>query len=203
MRYIKIPLIMIGIMLAGFILWYLAPEMVILPTRSSAHKLTIVLDGNPFPKQVVLTEFTNDTYVGEYILELKKGVYNQKPQKYELPKLNDGQLQVKLDTKNDGSFTVDYINSDELYERGLLIYIMADFHSTNAMDGSGSYCNRYIYFVSGEDTICYSKKEGEAEWSIITDAPKPRKFTKAEMGYSPFALDGQKENEWVYIEGNG
>ncbi len=200
MRYAKKPLITFGVLIVICLLLIKAVFwcwLVVMPTGSSPHKLTLAKMGYFYLNKVTLEEFDDDMKTGEHILELTRGLYHQMPQEYKLPKLHEGQLKVKLDTEYGDSYIEYYTDSDEVYKRGLLIYFVTDYYSNIEIDGTVYYDN-YLYFISGRNKVCYYQKAGEEKWKITTDGPKLKKIMKQWEHYSPLADDGHKENKWVY-----
>ena len=100
-----------------------------------------------------------------------------------------------------------YDSAEELYQKGLLIYLL----SNNSSFPKWACCryfeeiyDRYIYFVSGKDTICLLKKADSSEWSIIESAPSIRRLPQKYDGpEAPYYYSGWKENDWVMIKADG
>jgi hypothetical protein len=162
--------------------------------------LTLVKYGSLSTNRITLRHYVNGVHVSDYVLELKIGLRHQQPQSYDLPQLNEGMVEVNVELVNgmhkyNSSFTINYDKASNLYEKGLLIYTTDDYNS-NTTIGDFIYYDRYIYFKSGEDETSYFEKAGSSEWSLITDAPQPKRFTRKEMGYSSLYY-GWKENKWV------
>lgn len=172
---------------------------IILPTESSPHTLTFVNYGGCYIDRVTIRHYVNEVHINDYVLELKIGVRYQHSQSYELPQLNEGMIEVNLELmdradRNDGTITINYDKASDLYEKGLLIYTTTDYKSNIAI-GDFAYYDQYVYFISGKEKTSYFEKAGSSEWSLTTDSPKLKKFTREEMGYSTFYY-GWKENEW-------
>lgn len=206
-KYVKIILIAcgVGILIIAF-LCYIYLSWIILPTESSRHTLTLVRYGSPRIHQITMTHYVNDAPINDYILELKIELRNQQPHKYTLPKVNEGRVVINVELMNTldeniGNLTINYDEVSDLHEKGLLIYTATNYKSSTYI-GDFVYYDQYVYFVSGQETRYYFEKAGTSEWSIITDAPQLKRFTREERGYSPHRYGLWEENEWVVSPGS-
>ena len=187
-----------------FMAWRFNP-WVLLPIKSVPHELTLVNYGGPYMNQIILRHYINGLHINDYVLELKIELWYQKPQTYMLPQLGEGMVEVKVDLKdgiihdNNRTITVNYAQASYLYEKGLLIYTTDDSNSKITI-GDFVYRDQYIYFITGKERQSCIEKAGSTEWSIITDAPQPKKFTREGMGYSSLYY-GWKENVWEMRNG--
>ncbi|MDR1689641.1 MAG: hypothetical protein LBS21_13680 [Clostridiales bacterium] len=179
---------------------------VIYPTKSSSKKLSIVLYGGYYlykEKQIVtLRHYVDEKQVADYILEIKDGIYTQEPQFYELPELNEGVIEVIFESSKSENlnFTIDFRQTKDFYEKGLLIYFDSDFKSDYAIDrGESSEYDRYIHFVSGKNKAGYINKAGSSEWVVASSSPRLRKIPQDERPYWP-EYSGWKENKWIKIQ---
>ena len=203
---IKIALIIIGnIVLIMTGLLYLHFFWVILPVNSSSHTLTLVGYGYPHPQKITLRHYIDGEHMNDYVLELKKGLRLQLPQTYGLPRFKTGEIEMIVELENgiDGSVAslkINYETANNLYEKGILVYFYTDLQSFTTNE-EGSY-NQYIHFISGGERISYLEEAGSPDWTIVMDAPPPKKFTPAETGYVPIDSNWKEENKWEIIPVN-
>jgi hypothetical protein len=165
---------------------------IIYPTKSSPNKLFIVCHSGLFyPNKPVITlkHYINNLHVCDNILVIKNGVHVQEPQSYDLPNLDNGRVEVtvELGDKMNSSFTLNYDNANDLYQRGLLIYL-ADYNDNG---------NQYVYFVSGKETTCYNRTKDSSEWTIKAEVPSPKAIPHKEYFAYSVGYSGWKENKWV------
>ena len=206
-RRIKIALIIIGnIVLIMTGLLYLYFYWVILPVNSSSHTLTLVKYGYIIPRNIILKHYVNNEQINDYMLELNAALLHQMPQSYGLPKFENGKIEVIVELENglDGSIAnlkMNYKNANELYEKGLLLYFQTDFSSSVNINDS-IYKNQYIHFISGGERISYLEEAGSPDWTIVMDAPPPKKFTPTGIGYVYIDSNWKEENKWEIIPVN-
>ena len=201
-RRMKIILIVcgVGILLTFIAIWY--NPWIILPTKSSSNILTLVKYGYPRLNRITMRRYVNDVPINDYTLDLKIDLRIQQPQKYKLPKVNEGSVEINIELEdgviheNSNVLTINYAQASDLYNQGLLVFLTTDYASI-AYIGGFVYYDQYVYFISGEERTYYYQKAGSSEWSLITDAPQLKRFTREEMGYSPHRYGLWKENEWV------
>ena len=173
---------------------------VILPTKSSPYNLTLVRHGGPFPNRIVMLHFIDDTLVNEYVLDLEIGLRNQQPQKYTLPEVNEGRVEMIVELEdgvideNKKLLTVNYKQASDLYNDGLLLYLITDYASYTNI-GDFVYYNQYVHFISGEERKTYFEKGGNTEWTLKSDTPLPKRFVRKDLEYTPLDYTW-KENEW-------
>ena len=204
-----------------FIKWWFFP--VIYPTRSSHQKLTFVSRGG-FPNNrpiITLEHYIDERHNADYTLTIENGVKQFEPQFYTLPKLSEGTIDIRIALGDDtnSSFTISDIQANELYKKGILIYISPG--SNYFTKESLIYPDRYVNFIFGENRITYFLSgediaadyllndtgswawSGEAypEWSIVTDGPRLKKLPK-DISYYTKRYSGWKENEWVKSRNN-
>lgn len=198
----KIFAVCFGVIIALFILLfcYVQFSWVILPTNSIPNTLTLVSCGSASMKKITMKHYVNDELINAYMLELKVGVHNQTSQKYKLPEVNEGRVEFYVEIA-DGMvgksiILTSHYKSEDVYKKGLLIYSDAIDDSTIEINGL-VYKDQYADFISGKERITYFEKAGELQWSLITDAPKPKKFVREEMGYSPMYYGWKEANKWV------
>lgn len=182
-------------------LYYFYFPWVILPVKSSPQMLTLVQYGGPYLNKVKLSHYINGVHIDDYVLDLKVAVRHQMPQHHELPQLNEGTVEVSIEAKdsNDGhyfSIKIPRKDVNDLYKKGLLIYLMDDSDTSITINGF-VWHDQYVYFISGDDKICYYEKGNTSEWSLVTDTYPPI-FTKEEITYSR-AYYGWKENKWAVL----
>lgn len=161
------------------------------PTKSSACTLSLVLYSGFFPNKPAITLkcYENGLLIGDYFLEVKKGVYDQEPQSYKLPELDNGTVEVNVELGDNlnSSFTLMYDDAEALYQRGLLIYL-ANFDTP------------HVYFVSGNETTCYNKATDSGEFTIETDFPSLKAIPAKENPGFVAIYSGWKDNKWVVSE---
>lgn len=182
---------------------YIQFPVVILPTTSAPNTLTFVHCGFPDINQITLKYFADDELIDEYVLVLNVGGSVQTTQKYALPEVKEGRVEVNVDledgivTGSRSVLTVNY-STEELYKKGLLIYVTTDYGSAIEINGF-VYQDQYIDFISGKKRTTYLEKAGKQQWSIVQDAPKLKKIQREQMGY--FVDDGRwkKENYWMAL----
>ena len=188
----------------GVILAYLVKVLyfpVIYPIKSLPRELSIVTYGGyDSNKQVITLRHTiGDQNSAKYTLTIENGIQIQEPQFYQLPKLDDGTIEVDLEFIGGeaASLTKVYNQASDLYENGLLIYLDTDFNSQFIRD-KDNYVqyDRYVHFISGGNRVIYFNKAGSSEWSIVTSSPRLRKIPRYEEPY--LVWDSKwRENEWV------
>lgn len=192
-----------GVIIALLILiaCYIRFPWVILPTRSTPNTLTVVSCSAASIERVVMNHYVNDELINKYELEFKIGVFNQTAQKYTLPEVNEGRVEFNVEIAdgivpgNDSILTLNY-RTEDLHKKGLLIYSETVDNSTITINGS-VYVSQYVNFISGKERIVYFEKAGESQWSVVSDAPKPKKIVGEEMGYSPMYYGWKEANKWV------
>ncbi len=171
------------------------------PTKSSPHELSIVCYSGYYDKLVVsLKQYVDGLHICDYTLEIKDGVNVKEPQSYELPKIDNGRVEVNVefwDDRNEAcdNITLVYDDAETFCQNGLLIYF--------------TYSNPpyipYVYFVSGKETTCYNKTTDSDEFTIETVFPSllrviPEKEDPPACYYIYYS--GWKENKWVVEEIN-
>ena len=207
-KFMKIFLIVFAVAVLAVFLAMWNNRLIILPTNSSPQMLTLVKYGYPRPKKIIMRHYVNDVAVNEYVLELKRDLRSQQPQKYKLPEVSDGRAEINVEMEdgvtynNNITLTLNCDSARDLYDRGLLIYLATDYASGTEINGY-VYYDQYAYFISGQEKIYYAEKAGDSNWQRITDAPQLKKFTQAETGYSPHPNDLWKENGWKKIGTKG
>ncbi len=197
-RIIKRILIIFGacmFLILFFAIQFDVFSWVFYPTKSSPHELTIVHYsggyGFPYEPTITLKQYVNGSHICDYVLELQNGVFRQEPQSYELPKLDNGKVEVnvKFRDETNSSVTLAYEDAETFYQNGLLIYL-AHFDT------------HHVYFVSGKETTCYNKATDSDEFTIATEFPSLRVIpAKENPGYYA-VYSGWKENKWVVEEIN-
>ena len=173
------------------------------PTTSSSGILKVALYSGGYPNKplILLKHYVNGLHVKDYTLVIEKGVHMHEPQKYDLPKFNEGMIEIKvnLGDKYKSSFIMRDIQAADLHKKGLLIYLTDNESEMVWVDREWDY-GRYIYFVLGNTTICYFRSAHSDEWEIITDAPRLKIFTPRETrktGILYVGPSGWEENDWV------
>lgn len=174
---------------------------VIYPTKSSPRELSLVKYGgfNTEKQVITLRHTTGDHHSAKYTLTIENGIRIQEPQFYQLPKLDDGTIEVDLEFigVEAASFTMVYNKASDFYENGLLIYLDTDFNSQFIWDKDNYvYHDRYVHFISGDNRVCYFKKAGSSEWTIVTSSPRLRMIPRYEQPY--LVWDSKwRDNKWV------
>ncbi len=199
-RIIKRILIIFG--LCMFLILFFAIQFdvfswVFYPTKSSPRKLSIVCYSGYYDKLVVtLKQYVNGSHVCDYTLEIKDGIQVQEPQSYELPKLENGKVEVSVEFGHNrderlDNITLVYDDAETFYKNGLLIYFTYSY-------------TPYVYFVSGKGTTCYNKATDSKKFTIETAFPSLLRVIpdKENPGFYT-SYSGWKENEWVVEEING
>ncbi len=195
-RITHIVLIIISICCVTIALFFLYIHLVpstILPTKSSPNTLSIVRYSGPygFPNKPVITlkQYVNGSHICNYTLEIKAGVFIQEPQWYELPKLNNGQVEidVKFGDEMSSGITLIYDDAQDFYQEGVLIYF-------------ANFSIPHVYFVSGKETTCYSRATDTEEWTNVTDFPSLKAIPADEGIGWVTVYSGWKENKWVVEE---
>ncbi len=205
---VKIILFICGVcgILTMALLCYIYFPWIILPTKSTSQELTLVTYAYLSIHQVKMKYYVNEAFISEYVLELKNGIRNRQPQKYRLPKLVDGRVEVivefhnGINHENDSAIMINYELANDFYNRGLLVFLATDDASRtySYLDGLVHY-NDYTYFISGNERIYYSRKSGSKEWVIVTEAPELKRVTRIDRGYSPLPYGVWEKNEWVEL----
>ncbi len=191
----RVVMIIIGACCVVGALIYIAlsyPWGIIYPTKSSPHKLSIVIHSGSWENKPIITlkHYVNGLRVSDYILNIKNGVHVQEPQSYELPNLDNGivEVNINLGDEMNSNFTLTYDNAEELYEKGLLIYL-ADYNDNNDL---------LAYLVSGKETTCYNRApDYSAKWVIKAEMPSPKFFPHKEYTAYVSIYSGWKDNKWV------
>lgn len=169
---------------------------VIYPTRSTSNTLSFVCYDVGYSNKPVITikHYVNSIHICDYILEIKTGIHIQEPQSYELPELDNGvvEISVEFDDEINSSFTLTY-DAEDFYQRGILIYTDLGNHYNNN--------NQFVCFVSGKETVCYSRATDYDEFTIETGLPSLKAIPAKENPGFVSIYSGWKENEWV-IENN-
>ena len=167
----------------------------IYPTKSSPHKLSIACyDVNYYDNRPIITlkHYVNGLNVAEYILEIKNGLHIQEPQSYQLPKLENGRIEVNVELRDNmnSQFTFTFEDAEDLYKKGLLIYLDIGSHYYNK--------DQFACFVSGKETTCYGRETDIDKWNIKADMPSLKSIPpKENPGYAP-TNSGWREYKWVY-----
>jgi len=83
-------------------------------------------------------------------LILEKGVRVQEPQKYTLPSFEEGMIEVIIELGDDdkSSFSISYDHANDLYRKGLLIYLSTDYADYTLINNK-YVRDKYVYFLSG------------------------------------------------------
>lgn len=203
-KHMKIILVLCCIVVPVIsLLCYIYFPWVSLPTKSLPHTLTLVHNGMPSIERVTLKHYVDGVHVNDYILDLNVEIRYQTSQSYELPQFNEGMVEVDVGlTYEDTSLTMSFEDTHNLYESGLLVYTTEIPESHITIDGF-VYYDEYVYLIaSGNDKVCYFKEAGSTEWVAETNVPRPERFVREWMGYSPLYY-GWKENEWVIVTADG
>ena len=204
LKTVVVLCVVVGILLYSLKWWFFP---VIYPTESSSRHLTIVrYSGFLRPNRPVITlkHFLDEHHLADYVLTIENGISEQEPQRYRLPKIKEGKVEVTLefgDRIND-SLKVVYNQASEMYKKGLLIYLQADFSNFSSNIHGDQFYDRYACIVSGKNKICLFREKYSTEWTEIVNGPKleriPRKYEPNSAGYIP-TYSGWKENEWIVI----
>ena len=203
LKVVKIILLVIAILLvisliiSGSFLVRVIYFPVIYPIKSTPQELSLVHYSGFHSNRPVITlkHFVDERHITDYVLTIEKGLRQDEPQTYELPRIEEGTVEVYIELGRrfeDSSFTITYNQASDLYEKGLLIYLYTDFSNAFQPDG-------YIYFRSGRTKICYFRGAASSEWSIISNGPKLKRIPKRET-INIYWYSGWKENEWVVIQ---
>ena len=159
-----------------------------IPTKSSPQNLTIVRYGglgsnNPIVK---ISNYIDDAHIIDHILNISGGVSSTESQVYKLPTFNEGTLEINLSWGDisKSNFIVFFNDAESLHKNGLLIYL-ADFD------------DYYIYFVSGNHIVCYSRNRDSIEWTI-NSTPPSLKCIARDYSDSGFIVGDSKwrDNKW-------
>jgi hypothetical protein len=165
----------------------------IYPTKSAPHKLLIVCCDPEYPTKPVITLkcYLNGQHISDNTLVIKNGLHLQEPQSYDLPKLENGEVEVNLELgdRMHSSFTLTYDNAKDLYEKGLLIYLDLGNHYYNN--------DQFVCFVSGKVTTYYGRATNDEEWSIKKEAPSLKAIPPKENPGYAIPNSGWRENKWV------
>ena len=165
-------------------------QYVVLPTNSSQNMLTLSSDGYISPSRITIKHYVNNIHVCDYTLDLSIELRHQTFQKYKLPQLNEGRVEVCIELVGEqGYIKTNFIKAKVLYEKGILIYFSSDNRDIN----------RYVYFISGRNKNIYYNKydeNGVFKWFPVQKAPNPRKIIRKEISYS-YGSYGWEENSWV------
>ena len=182
----------------------------VLPVNSTPKKLSLTVYKwfHPNKPVIILRHYINGLHICDYTLSIENGVHVFEPQVYDLPELVEGTVEiivelgdnayVKSGNKANSNFTIYCTNASDLYRKGLLVYLTPiDSEIYFSVENIGFY-NRYVYFVSGDNKICYFNSACNPEWSIIMNAPpliriSPREDPSGSM-YWP---SGWEANVWV------
>lgn len=171
----------------------------ILPTKSIPQTLSLALhSGFDYNKPTITLQHNVDgVLVTTYTLTIENGVRVEEPQEYAFPNLSDGNVEVTimLGDELNSSFMIAF-PTNELYENGLLIYLARYGDEYDIIDGKARY-KRYVYFVSGEDSVCYHLGTYSKEWIVIPNPPSPKRFAPNTTPYNYGYNSGWKRNEWV------
>ena len=173
---------------------------VIYPIRSSSQTLYVVLfAGYIQPNRPVITlkHYIDSQHVADYVLTIEHGIRPQEPQTYSLPQIKEGAVEVNVeigDSLNRSTLTT-YYHANDLYNRGLLIYLNTDFSDYSVVDGK-VVREQYIILVSGKDTRSYVNEIYSLGWSLMTSNPK---LERIPLDVTPYLVTYSrwKENEWV------
>lgn len=182
-----------------FVMVYYSPWIYI-PTHSSPYTLTLIETGYPSLKRIIVRHYMNNLHIDDYVLDLKIGIRNQKLQKYVLPEISEGEIEIiavledGVTYENDCELAVKYDDIIELKNKGLLVYLLTDFKS-GIYIGDFIYYDQFVCFISGEKKTVFVEKAGSSEWEYITEIPLLKKFVRKTAEYSPIYY-GWKENKW-------
>jgi len=184
--YMKITVLCCTIIsIALFIFFF---PYAILPTSSSPHMLTLSYHSSCSVDRVTLRHYINDVHIADHELELEMWLQYQTSQKYKLPQLDEGRVEVHLEFGGlVGNLIVNYEDAKDLYEKGLLVYLTSH----------GVIDNRYVYLVSKDDQTCYFQEESLPDWSLIDDAPQKLEWITRKDDMIYFAPHNWKTNKWV------
>jgi hypothetical protein len=191
--------VVIGIKIIDFSLkffWIIAE----LPTRSSWGELILAQNADFGPDKIVLKHYKNEEHVCDYELELVNWLNNQTSQKYKLPKIKDGSVEIWVYTYGvlqTNTVVTRYEDAKKLYRKGLLIYFDS-YESYDEIEDCPS-SDRYVNFVSGGDRKSLFCGPYDTEWRIVDDAPKLKKYIVPDpIAYFP-GDNNCKENKWKQI----
>jgi len=146
-------------------------------------------NGDYSVEQITLRHYINDVHITDHVLELKQHLQYQTSQRYKLPQLNEGRVEVHLEFGGlTGNLIVSYEDAKDLYEKGLLVYL------TN----HNVIYDRYVYLISKDDRTCYFQDASLLAWSIAKDAPQDLAWITRKDDMIYFAPNNWKrENKWV------
>lgn len=163
----------------------------IYPTKSSPHELKCVYYAGQFANQPVVTirHIVYGQYVDDSILQIENGIHCEEPQSYELPKLDDGYVEVTLKLIKDSNycFTLPTCTAQDFYRKGLLIYL-AEYDGISA---------QYVYLISGDDMTCYKRETRSGQWSVDSNVPAPKAIPHKNFTAYTAVYSGWKENKWM------
>lgn len=169
-----------------------------MPVNSSPRTLSIArYAGYNTELTITLRHYVDDIHLSDYVLILERGVQRHEPQRYRLPNLREGTVEVifEIEGEKPDAVMMTY-SANELYKKGLLIYLTDNDSEYVFVDGD--YNNdSYVFFVSGKNEICNYKQPFSSEWITITDAPQRKRFLGEPLptGWN----SGWEENEWTVV----
>ena len=115
-----------------------------------------------------MNHYINDELKNKYVLELKVGTTYQNSQKYDIPKVSEGIIEINVEladgvvSGNNSTITTNSF-AGNIQTKGLLIYVTTIYSTAIYINGF-VYYDQYIDFVSGKEHITYIEKAGETQW---------------------------------------
>ncbi|MDR2589619.1 MAG: hypothetical protein LBC71_01330 [Oscillospiraceae bacterium] len=208
-KIIILTLVMIIILIPlGFVIKKLYFP-VIYPVKSTPQELTIVLYRGFHHNSPIITlrHYIGDLHIADYTLVIENGIGAEETQNYRLPRFEEGTVEINIDLRDrmdsrSTPISLIYDNAEELYQRGLLIYITTDGSGRSIVDDNNLVIehvyDRYVHFVSGQDRKCFLKEKYSSEWVLTSNAPSlkrlPAKYSGPQL---PPYYSGWRENEWI------
>ncbi|MDR2598906.1 MAG: hypothetical protein LBC73_01355 [Oscillospiraceae bacterium] len=183
---------------------------VIYPVKSTPQELTIVLYRGFFPNSPIITlrHYIGNLHIADYNLVIENGIRTEESQNYRLPEFEEGVIEIYIDLRDkmdsrSTPISLIYDNAEELYQRGLLIYITTDGSGGLSIVDDNNFVvehvyDRYVHFVSGKDKKCFLKEAYSTEWVLTSNAPSlkrlPAKYSGPQL---PPYYSGWRENDWI------
>lgn len=189
------------------LMFHLYLSWVILPIGSTSQTLTLEKLGYPEIKQITMKHYINDVLTDKYILNLNVELRHQIPQKYSLPKMDNGRIEIDIDVEdmvnidNIKTITINYPKANDLFDKGLLIVSNTDFKYDKQYNCYIS-SDQYIYCISGTDKKYYFEKAGSSEWTLTTNAPQISRLMRKTNEYATACYDWKEKNTWDIVHIN-
>ena len=197
---ISIAVFVVTILLIFTFIVYMRKMWFFLPTESSPHELTITVYKKDYKNKssIMIKNYENDKHICDYNLEIESGIYIEEPQTYDLPKFDKGETELTINLGSEEDvFTLKFNDAADFYKNGLLIYLTEGKPFKKNVNET-SY-ERYIYFVSGKEKICYAKDIDSSEWAVLINPPSLKGYKIREL-YSPIINEpAWKQNKWVKV----